>query len=129
MSRILSEILHPPFFPPPPNVDPPSGTASLQTLQALFSHSDPSPTLPTHVLGPILGPLYALLATLEEIQTSDPALKELTRGLLRLWGRTVATDDAVKGWRKIIGSGDGWGEDVDAHWEVVLDEVRVKNGR
>lgn len=85
--------------------------------------------LPTHVLGPILGPLYALLSNLEEIQTSDPALKELTRGLLRLWGRTVATDDAVKGWWKVIESGDGWGEDVDAHWEVVLDDVRVKYGR
>lgn len=128
VSRILSDILHPPFFPPRPNIEPQSATPSLQTLQALFSHSDPAPTLPMHVLGPILSPLYALLAALDEVRTSDPALKELVKGLVRLWGRTVATEDAVKGWWKVIESGDGWGEDVEAYWEVIVDDAGIKNG-
>ncbi|KAG8918949.1 hypothetical protein FRC01_001559, partial [Tulasnella sp. 417] len=128
VSRILSDILQSPFFPPRPTSEPQSVTPSLQTLQVLFSHSDPSPTLPMHLLGPILGPLYALLATLDEVRTSDPALKELVKGLVRLWGRTVATEDAVKGWWKVIESGDGWGEDVEAHWEVIVDDAKVNNG-
>ncbi|KAG8987769.1 hypothetical protein FRB90_003165, partial [Tulasnella sp. 427] len=128
VSKILADILHPPFTPPKPLASPRSAISSLQTLQALFSHSDPSPSLPAHVLGPILSPLYALVATLEEVKTSDPALKELVKGLVRLWGRTVDTADAVKGWWKVAESGDGWGKDVQAYWEVGLDDAVIKAG-
>ncbi|KAG8987795.1 hypothetical protein FRB90_003143, partial [Tulasnella sp. 427] len=128
VSKILADILHPPFLPPKPPASPQSAISSLHTLQALFSHSDPSPSLPTHVLGPILSPLYALLATLEEVKTSNPALKELVKGLVRLWGRTVDTADAVKGWWKLAESGDGWGEDVQAYWEVGPNDAVIKAG-
>ncbi|KAG8846167.1 hypothetical protein FRB96_002066 [Tulasnella sp. 330] len=127
-SRVLSGGLLQPFAAPDTTSTAKqlSATHSLHTLQELLAHGDPTPTLPKHLLGPILPAVYALLAQLDSTRTADPALKELVKGLLRVWAGTIDSQETISGWWKVLQSGGGWGGREDVTWLVVGDNVRVQ---
>ncbi|KAG9038544.1 hypothetical protein FRB95_000765 [Tulasnella sp. JGI-2019a] len=127
-SHVMSNGLLRPFGPPDLGspVEQASATRSLQTLQDLLAHGDPTPTLPKYLLGSILPSLYALLAQLDSMRTADPSLKELVKGLLRAWVGTVDLNEAVNGWWNVLRSGGGWGERDDIIWHVVGEDVEVQ---
>ena len=82
---------------------------TIRTLQALLTNTDPSPTLVSSLLTPVIAPLYGLLYALDSVKTSDPAQKTTVRGILRTWGRLA---DTVEGmailWSIVDGEGGEW---------------------
>lgn len=96
-------------------------------LQSLIAHVDPTPFLPKYLISPILPQLYSLYAQLERTRTADPSLKELVKGLLRVWGGTADVEDAIGGWWNVMNSGNGWGfERSDVGWSIVGESVQVE---
>ena len=94
---------------------------AIHTLQTFFTNTDPSPSLISNLLTPIVPPLYALLSTLELVKTSDPALKTTVRGLLRTWGRLVDTAEGIATlWLVVDGEGGQW------HVNVAGEIIRVE---
>jgi hypothetical protein len=89
-------------------------TAALSMLITLSTNMDPSPTLLTSLLLPILPPLYSLLAHMDQIKTSDPLLKESLRSLLRTWGRVSGVQEGIEALWDIICGGGG-------EWEILID--------
>ncbi|CAL1711574.1 unnamed protein product [Somion occarium] len=90
-----------------------SPSKALSTIQTLLINTDPSPTLISSLLTPIIPSLYSLLSTLEEHRTSDPALKMTVSGLLSTWGRLVGTEEGIASiWLVIEGEGGYWKVDV-----------------
>lgn len=129
-SQALASILHAPFSPQTKKESHRTDAVpSLETLEAIFARSDPSPLLPKHLLSPIVPSLYALLAQIDHARTADPSLKETVRGLLRIWARTIDVDEAVMGWWLVVNSGDGWGHRDDVYWDIIGMEARVYVGR
>lgn len=63
---------------------------------------------------------------MDKTRTADPALKELVRGLVRVWAGTVDTAEATKGWWGVMNSGGGWAGRDDVSWKVVGDEAYVQ---
>ncbi|KAG8908162.1 hypothetical protein FRB99_008705 [Tulasnella sp. 403] len=127
--RVLGETLHTPFFPPStPERPAQKALPALETLETLFTNVDPSSLVPTRLLGPIIAPLYALLAHLDKMRTGDPTLKELVRGLFRTWASTVDDGDAIDGWWTIVRSGAGWGDREGVSWHIVGDDVQLRIG-
>ena len=86
-------------------------TGALALLQTLLANTDPSPTLISTLLSPIIPALYAILGALEKLRASDPAMKEGVRGLLLTWGRVVGQDEAVALLWSCV-------EDRGGHWEA-----------
>lgn len=100
-----------------------SPSKALSTIQTLLINTDPSPTLISSLLTPIIPSLYSLLSTLEEHRTSDPALKMTVSGLLSTWGRLVGTEEGIASiWLVIEGEGGYW--KVDVAGEVTRIEER-----
>ncbi|THH18393.1 hypothetical protein EW146_g2595 [Bondarzewia mesenterica] len=106
VSSVLLPILHDPFFrissDPPPESQPPASAClvltprtALYVLQTFITNTDPSPTVISTVISPIVPALYSLLSILEQTKTADPALKEVVRGLLTTWGRIVEAQEVV----------------------------------
>ncbi|KZV65023.1 hypothetical protein PENSPDRAFT_745220 [Peniophora sp. CONT] len=90
-----------------------SPTTALSLLQTLLANTDPSPTLISVLLSPIVPALYAILGALEKLKASDPAQKEGARGLLLTWGRVVGQDEAVALlWSCVEDRGGYWEADV-----------------
>lgn len=86
---------------------------AIQVIQTFLTNTDPAPTLVSTVLSPIVTSLYALLGTLANLKTADPALRESVRSLLVAWGRVVPTDEAVAIlWACVEGQGGEWAIDV-----------------
>ncbi|KDQ64472.1 hypothetical protein JAAARDRAFT_116363 [Jaapia argillacea MUCL 33604] len=122
VSQLSFQILHGPFLDTPaeglqsdPDDSQPRLTPAdaLSTLVVLITNTDPSPTLISSILGPIVPSLYALLDHLEGRKTSDPEVKESIRGLLTTWGRVVSNAEIVDGfWSIILGEGGHWSVDV-----------------
>ncbi len=82
-------------------------------LQTLLTNTDPSPAFISSLLTPIIPPLYSLLAKLEEIKTSDPAMRTTLRGFLGTWGRLLgATECAATLWLLVNGEGGEWRVDI-----------------
>ncbi|KAJ6613487.1 hypothetical protein B0H10DRAFT_1805501 [Mycena sp. CBHHK59/15] len=110
-SHAVLSILHPPFlsinsaWPP---------RAALSTIMLLITNSDPSPSLISALLTPIISALYGLLYHLDRVKTSDPSLKEMLRGLLGTWGRVIGVAEALVVLTSVI---DGQG----VYWRVDLD--------
>ncbi|KAJ7591090.1 hypothetical protein C8J56DRAFT_782610 [Mycena floridula] len=107
-SAVLS-ALHGPLI----NVTGVDVSSTLTTLVELISNADPSPTLVSTLLSPIIPSLYALLFHLDRIKTSDPTLKESVSGLLATWARVITEAEGVASLWQII---DG----VELAWEIDL---------
>lgn len=80
----------------------------------LVTNTDPSPTLISSLLSPIVSALYSLLYHLDQTKTSDPSLKEQLRGLLGTWGRVIGATEALAiMWSVIDGEGGEWRVDLE----------------
>ncbi|OJA14675.1 hypothetical protein AZE42_02399 [Rhizopogon vesiculosus] len=87
--------------------------SSLQTLHTLLLATDPSPSLFSSLLSPILPSLYSLHAHLSKMGIADPVLKEDVWTLMRTWGRVVEEGEGVR----ILWSLVGENEDSSGGWE------------
>lgn len=86
-----------------------SPTSALSTLMALILHTDPSPTLISTLLSPIMPCLYTLSAHLNCMKTADPLLRESVNGLLTTWGRVVVSEECLSNlWYVLEGAGGDW---------------------
>jgi hypothetical protein len=104
-------FLHPPLLSVVPATSP---REALFTIMTLVTNTDPSPSLISSLLSPIVSALYSLLYYLDGVKTSDPSLKELLRGLLGTWGRVVGPTEALGIlWSVIDGQGGEWRVDLD----------------
>lgn len=77
---------------------------TIQRLSTFVSNGDPSPTLISSLLTPVVAALYALYEHLRVIKTSDPALKQSVVGLLTTWGRLVEFNTGVNSLWSVISS-------------------------
>jgi hypothetical protein len=92
---------------------PLSPTEALSTLMTFIMHTDPSPTLISTLLSPIMPCLYALSAYMNRMKTTDPVSKEFVSGLLATWGRVVASDECFDSlWHVLKGAGGAWEIDI-----------------
>ncbi|KAF5387644.1 hypothetical protein D9615_000386 [Tricholomella constricta] len=128
-SKIIFSILHHPFLRVPhenkggmidssPSSTPTSLTPSvaLSILTTLVSNADPSPTLISALLSPIVPALYSLLYHMDEIKTTDPSLRESLRGLLVTWAKIIGTSDGVSILWSVLESDDiGWAIDIEGN--------------
>ncbi|KAL0949934.1 hypothetical protein HGRIS_009961 [Hohenbuehelia grisea] len=89
---------------------------SLSTLVALVLNSDPSPTLISTLLSPVVPALYSLLFHFEQVKTSDPGVIDTLRGLLRTWGRVIGQEEGLSSfWKMIHDDQPGWQVDLEGH--------------
>lgn len=75
---------------------------------------DPSPSLITDLLSPILPVLYSLHLHLESTKTSDPGTRESLHTSLLAWGRIVNTAEGVGVFDRILAGERGY-------WELDLE--------
>lgn len=90
-----------------------SPATTLDILQTFLANTDPSPTLVSSVITPIVPALYTLSYSLHRVKSADPALAATLRGLLGTWGRLIG--DAEGGaalWLIVDGEGGEWRVDV-----------------
>ncbi|EIN10764.1 hypothetical protein PUNSTDRAFT_112574 [Punctularia strigosozonata HHB-11173 SS5] len=89
----------------------PSQTISV--LVKLLRNTDPSPTLVSDLLSPIVPPMYAIYEELEKLKAGDPERKESIRNLLATWGKLVNASLGVSMlWRIVNGDGGNWKVDI-----------------
>lgn len=92
----------------------------VTTIQALLLNSDPSPTIISSLLTPIIPSLYALSSHLAKVKTSSPTLKETASGLLKTWGRVVTQVEGIEVlWAIIGGEGGDWKSNIAGEIERV----------
>ncbi|KAJ7047394.1 hypothetical protein C8F04DRAFT_935919 [Mycena alexandri] len=104
-------FLHPPLLSVNPTSSP---QIALSTIMMLVTNTDPSPTLISSLLSPVVSALYSLLYYLDQVKTSDPSLKEVLHGLLGTWGRVVGATEALTIlWSVIDGQGGEWSVDLE----------------
>jgi hypothetical protein len=125
-ASVIIPILHGPFLqagsqelsldspPSLPGVQYASSpTSALLIIMSFIMHTDPSPTLISTLLSPIMPCLYALSAHMNHMKTTDPLLKESTRALLATWGRVVVSKECFDNlWRVLEGAGGEWEIDI-----------------
>jgi hypothetical protein len=81
----------------------------ITALVTLIANCDPSPSIFSALLSPIVPALYAILSVLEEKKTSDPLLRDSISGLLASWGRIVDASEGVQMlWTIIANFDDAW---------------------
>ncbi|KAG5646622.1 hypothetical protein DXG03_002926 [Asterophora parasitica] len=129
-TNVVFSILHQPFLsvedeknadladPSPSSTAPASLTPSvaLSTLTTLVSNADPSPTLISALLSPLVSTLYSLLYHMDEVRTTDPGLRESLRGLLVTWAKIVgASDGAAILWSVLESDDVGWKVDLEGN--------------
>lgn len=121
LSRILNKYphlatplihltLHAPFSSPESRSS--SISQSLAIVTTFFTNSDPSPTLLTSLLEPLIPPFYFLLLFLDQnpkIILSDPGIKEVVKGLMRSWARVGDKGDVAAGLWDVLKGVQGWG--------------------
>jgi hypothetical protein len=74
----------------------PTPSSSLQIIHTLLLSTDPSPSLFSSLLSPVLPSLYSLHAHLSKMGVADPILKEDVWTLMRTWGRVVEEGEGVQ---------------------------------
>ncbi|KAG1754005.1 uncharacterized protein EDB91DRAFT_1101110 [Suillus paluster] len=74
----------------------PTPSSSLQTIHTLLLSTDPSPSLFSSLLSPILTSLYSLHAHFSKMGVADPVLKEDVWTLMRTWGRVVEEVEGIR---------------------------------
>ncbi|KAG6817465.1 hypothetical protein H0H87_008633 [Tephrocybe sp. NHM501043] len=93
-----------------------STSSALTTLISLVSNADPSPTLISALLSPVLLTLYSLLYHMDHVKTVDPSLRESLRGLTTTWGKIVGTTDGMDILWSIIQSNEiKWNIDLEGN--------------
>ncbi|KAF7301652.1 RTP1-C1 domain-containing protein [Mycena indigotica] len=108
---LLFSLLHGPFLS---FNTPCEAHKLLDTLTTLVTNTDPSPTMISSLLSPIMSSLYSLLYTFDTTRTADPSIKEAVRGLLATWGRVIATEEALAIlWSITAGEGGYWRIELD----------------
>ncbi|KAF8309698.1 uncharacterized protein EI90DRAFT_3052630 [Cantharellus anzutake] len=138
-SNLLLSCVHSPFLPKPsPSLAtssdsdslPPFKTvhSSIRFLAAFILNTDPSPTLISFLITPVLVPLYYLTEffdTHPRVVLKSPEVKEMTQGLIRTWARVISTLDARNGWWDVITGTGGWSSSPSSstsHPEFSVDE-------
>jgi hypothetical protein len=88
----------------------------ISIIEILISNADPSPTLMTILISPVVPSLYSLLYHLDRVKTSDPALKVSVKGILSTWGRIVPSEEAIEILMGVVhGSAIVWEPDSDGN--------------
>lgn len=104
---------------------------AVHLMSALLVNADPSPAMIHLLLSPIIVPLYSLVIFLDDRRgavLNEPALRELSRGLLMTWGRVAGSQDVIKGWWNIIQGVGGWGIDEGENMDEVPKEWVLRAG-
>ncbi|TDL29980.1 hypothetical protein BD410DRAFT_817858 [Rickenella mellea] len=97
-----------------------SAIDALQTLGVLILNTDPSPTLISTLLTPVISKIYSLHEYLQGMKTADPSLREGVNGMLKTWARAADKGECVDAlWSIINGSGCDWAVDVSGKLKVV----------
>jgi hypothetical protein len=110
----ISAVTTPTDQSPPHKRLPLAPAAALSILITMSTNMDPSPTLMTSLLLPVVPALYSLLAHMDSIKTSDPVLKESLRSLLRTWGRLSGLQEGIEAlWDVVDGGGGEWENLID----------------
>ncbi|KAI0076623.1 hypothetical protein K474DRAFT_1662644 [Panus rudis PR-1116 ss-1] len=100
---------------------------ALRTLQSLLTNTDPSPTLISSLLTPIVPSLFSLWSRLEGLRTVDPSLRVSTQGILETWGRLVSTEECVATmWLIVSGEGGEWKVDIAGNIARVEESDQVQ---
>ncbi|KAI0702915.1 hypothetical protein BC835DRAFT_1263578 [Cytidiella melzeri] len=87
--------------------------AALDNLQTFLVNTDPSPTLISATMTPIIPSVYAMSYSLDRIKSADPAMKATLKGLLETWGRLVGNVEGTAAlWLIVSGEGGEWKLDV-----------------
>ncbi|KAG6821255.1 hypothetical protein H0H93_002365 [Arthromyces matolae] len=89
-------------------------SSALDTLITLVANADPSPTLISTLLSPILPTLYSMLHSVDQTKAVDPTLREPLRGLLITWGKIIAPGDGIDIlWSIVQSEGMNWIIDLE----------------
>lgn len=93
---------------------------ALSALTTLVMNADPSPSLLSILLSPVVPYLYSLLFHLDTVKTADPTIRESVRGLLATWARVVTVSE---------GTSCLWGivNDPKPGWQIDLQVVRTES--
>lgn len=90
-----------------------SPTTALGTLQTFLTNTDPSPTVISSILTPIIPSIYSLWYSLDKIKSADPATKTTLKGLLGTWGRLIGNlEGTATLWLIVDGEGGEWKTNV-----------------
>lgn len=85
---------------------------ALAMLIKLLTNTDPSPSLISTLISPILPALYSLKEHVSR-KLVDPSLQQSLHGLLVTWGRIIDPSDGINTlWKIIEGDDLGWEVDV-----------------
>ncbi|KAI0347118.1 hypothetical protein BDW22DRAFT_498107 [Trametopsis cervina] len=122
VSRIVLPAIHKPLLQVDQGLDTEdltdsattlSPAAALDTLQTLLTNTDPSPTLISGIMTPIVPSLYSLWYSLDKIKSADPAMRAILKGILGAWGRLVGSAEGTATlWLIIDGEGGNWQVDI-----------------
>ena len=86
---------------------------ALDILQTFIINTDPSPTLISGIMTPIIPAIYSISYSLDRIKSADPSLKATFSGLLGTWGRLIGSAEGVATlWLIIDGEGGEWQVDI-----------------
>jgi hypothetical protein len=111
VEELVKQALHLPFAKQAPTSDA-NGTApdtALLSLANFLANSDPSPTLISGLISPVVTALYAIWFALQEHKTSDPMLRDSAEGLLATWGRIINANEGIAMlWDVVLNYDDTW---------------------
>ncbi|KAI0092021.1 hypothetical protein BDY19DRAFT_983564 [Irpex rosettiformis] len=86
---------------------------SLDILQTFLANTDPSPTLISGIMTPVIPAIYTVSYSLDKIKSADPSLKATLSGLLETWGRLIGDTEGVATlWLIVDGEGGEWQVDI-----------------
>lgn len=116
-TRLVLSTVHRPFLsglPASSNLDGnQSPSAALATLQAILVNSDPSPTLISSLLTPIIPALFLISSEADSMKFVDPSLRACLQGLLGTWGRVISAQEGIATlWLTVEGEGGIWNVDI-----------------
>jgi hypothetical protein len=113
ITNAIKRSLHTPFLNPKASQGSRSPNDLISILQTLLTNMDPSPTLISSILTPLVPTLYNILAAFERVKSGDPSIKESLKSLLLAWGRIVSADEATAVlWACIEDQGGIWAADI-----------------
>lgn len=129
VSSVTSTKLHRPFVyaeTPTDGIETSQALTAvdgLTLLIALFTNTDPSPTLISTLLTPILPHLYSLSFHFKQKKTTNPAIRSSLEGILMTWGRIADTTECVASlWLIVEGEGGNWDSDITGNFYRVNED-------
>jgi hypothetical protein len=86
-----------------------SPESAIAAMVAFFANCDPSPSVFSSVLSPVVPALYSIVCVLREKKVVDPLLLDSANGLLASWGRVTDANECVEVlWTVIQDYDDTW---------------------